>query len=104
MSDLPGNAGPDYAVSMEVRPVDPRDTEMQIDSPIFRVFFWERQSHHPDSGFTSDEYEIAGARDVQEVMQWAEANAGDRTFTAYVVVDKTLVRLLGQDPTAPNSS
>ena len=86
---------------MEVRPIDPRDTEMEIDFPIFRVFFWKRQSDRPDSGFQSDEYELVNARDVHEMMQWAEANAGDRTFTAYVVVDKTLVRLSGQDPTAP---
>ncbi|HVF52362.1 MAG TPA: hypothetical protein VNC78_02020 [Actinomycetota bacterium] len=85
---------------MEVRPVDPRDTEIEVDSPIYRVFFWERQSDQPYSGFKSDEYEIAEARDVHEMTQWAEANAGDRTFTVYVVVDKTLVRLSGRDPTA----
>lgn len=88
---------------MRPRRIDPRDTEIEVTTPTYRVFFWEPETDHgsTESGFRSDEYEITDARDVHEVLEWAVANAGDhRTFTAYVVVDKTLVRLSGRDPTA----
>jgi hypothetical protein len=86
---------------VHVRPIDPRDTEAEVASPAYRVYFWERETTHDDAGFRSDEYEIDGAEDVREVLDWAEANSGgNRTFTAYVVIDKTLVLLSGHDPTA----
>ena len=103
----PANVGHDYASSMHPRPIDPRDTEIEVTTPTYRVFFWEPQSDHGDtpSGFRSDEYEIADAEDVHEVLKWAEANAGnDRIFMAHVVVDNTLVRLSGRDPTAGSRS
>ena len=104
--DRPENVCPDYAGSMQIQPIDARDTEIAIDSPTYRVFFWERHGIHESatSGFTSSEYEINDARDVHEMLRWAEVNAGNRTFTAYVVVNKALVRLSGQDPTRSNSS
>ncbi|MGH2808254.1 MAG: hypothetical protein ACRDKT_13375 [Actinomycetota bacterium] len=86
---------------MRTRPIDPRDTEIQIDFPTYRVYFWERQNPHPDSGYISYEYEIDEVADVHEVVRWAEANSGVRTFTLYIVVDKTLIRLAGDDPTVP---
>jgi hypothetical protein len=46
-----------------------------------------------------DAREVADAQDVREVLNWAEANRRDRSFTVYAVVDKTLVRLSGEDPT-----
>jgi hypothetical protein len=87
---------------MHARPIDPRDTEIELTSPTYRVFFWERLTTHGETppAYASYEFEIDDAQDVHEVLHWAEANRGDRTFTAYVVVDKTLVRLSGQDPTA----
>lgn len=86
---------------MDVRPIDPRDTEIEIDHPTYRVFFWRLQSDHPGSGYGSEEYELTGAQDIDEVLGWARANAGDdRTYTVYTVVGKTLVHLLGIDPTA----
>ena len=83
---------------MRARPIDPRDTETEVTSPTYRVFFWEPQV---EQGLMSHEYEITDALDVQEVLEWATTNAGDRTFTAYVVIDETLVRLVGRDPTVP---
>lgn len=90
---------------MQLRLIDPRDTEIEVTSPTYRVFLWKRQSNHPDAGFESQEYEITDAHDVHEVLDWARANAREgRTFTVYVVVDRTLVQLSGQDPTAVPSS
>lgn len=89
-----------YPGLMEVRPVDPRDTDSEIESPVYRVYFWESLGEGPNAAFKSDEYEITGAADVYQVLRWAEANANG-TFTAHLVMDKTLIRLSGEDPTAP---
>jgi len=54
--------------------------------------------HDPDG--TSYEYEIAGG-DVGEVMAWAEAERGSRSFVLYACVPHDglgLVRLCGSDP------
>ncbi len=85
---------------MEVRRVDPRDIDGQIDAPTYRVYFWKRPEE-PRGGYLSSEYELREVADVHEVLDWAEANRGDSTFTIYVLVDKTLVKLTGNDPTEP---
>jgi hypothetical protein len=94
--------------TVEIIPVDPRDTERDEDFPAYRVDFWERlpvgvgvpaelASHR------CDEHELRGAESVHEALAWAEANAGpNRTYVLYTrTVDGTLVRLAGRDPTAP---
>lgn len=53
--------------------------------------------------YTSDEYEISDA-DVHEVIAWAEAEAGARTYTLYAAVhdhrgELGLVHLAGLNPT-----
>ncbi len=80
---------------MEVRGVDPRDGTWEIDRPRYRVYF------HEGAG-ASDEYEMASA-DVAEVLRWAEATKGDRTFVLYACVAREglgLLRLEGRDPNA----
>jgi hypothetical protein len=81
---------------MKVRPVDPRDAAWEDETPRYRVYFWT-----PAGG--ADENEISGV-DVQEVIEWAEANRGERTYSLYVCVDLDdmgLVRLAGRDPNSP---
>ena len=92
---------------MDVRPIDPRDTETEEAFPGYRVHFWERQAGPAgvapeDVGHVSYEFELAGAHSVFEAVAWAEANAGpNRTFTLYVAtVGRSLIRLAGTDPTA----
>jgi hypothetical protein len=83
---------------VDVRPVDPRDTRWEVSTPTYRVYFW-------NADLVSDEYELVGARDVHEVLAWAEANAGPgRTYWLSVRVDDRngepgLLRLAGHDPT-----
>jgi hypothetical protein len=94
---------------MDVRPVDPRDTEWEICQPVFRVYFWEPNPLPPgipeeSAGYRSTEFEVSGV-DVGEVLAWAETNApSGATFTVYTVVEqgsrRGLVRLAGVDPTA----
>jgi hypothetical protein len=81
---------------VHVRPVDPRDQLWGIGRPSYRVYFHGAQG-------ASDEYEISDA-DVPEVISWAEAQRGTRTFVLYVCVPNDglgLVRLMGSDPNNP---
>jgi hypothetical protein len=96
---------------LRVRPVDPRDTTWEANTPSYRVYFWLLPPGPPPSGegqmaWVSDEYEVDGA-DVAAVLAWAEATASpDRTYTLYALVHcdgaAGLVRLAGTDPTAPS--
>lgn len=79
---------------MEIRGVDPRDAEWEIPDPKYRVYF-----HDAKGAF--DEYEVTAAN-VAEVMSWAEARKGDRTFLLYACVPHNglgLLRLAGHHPT-----
>jgi hypothetical protein len=76
-----------------IKAVDPRDQTWEISQPTFRVHF------HAPTG-ASDEYQVEGAG-VAEVMAWADAQRGGRTFVLYVCVPRDglgLVRLAGSDP------
>lgn len=79
---------------MHVVPVDPRDQTWELDRAAYRVYF-----HDPDG--TSEEFGVTGA-DADEVLAWAEAGRGPRTFVLYACVPGDhglgLVRLAGRDP------
>ncbi|HEX2321874.1 MAG TPA: hypothetical protein VHJ18_23075 [Streptosporangiaceae bacterium] len=89
---------------MQVTGIDPRDVQFEMDKPDYRVYFFESDGR-------SDEYQLTGARDVAEVLDWVKANVGDRTYIVYVFTDfgpgsdkPSLIRLLGRDPNeAPQS-
>lgn len=84
---------------MNVIPVDPRDQVEEVDEPRYRVYFWHRR----DSA--SYEFEISDA-DVPEVLDWANENAGDRTYSLWVCLPArtrdgvNLIRLAGWEPPA----
>jgi hypothetical protein len=89
---------------MQVRQVDPRDTQWEVPQPVYRVYFWERQMpQRPDSGWASDEWQLEDA-DINEVVDWARDNAAGRRFVVYAKViggqpdGPGLIRLLGTDP------
>jgi len=78
---------------MDIRGVDPRDQTWEVSHPSYRV-------HFHDAAGASDEYEVTGAN-VAEVLAWAEARRGDRTFVLYACVPHEglgLLRLEGSDP------
>lgn len=96
--------------SVIVQEIDPRDSEWEVERPIYRVYFW-RQPPTPKGvpqelvGFQSDEYQLSEVRDVGEVLDWARTTATvDQTFTLYVehpCGDSVgLIQLAGRDPTA----
>jgi hypothetical protein len=91
---------------MEVRRIDPRDTEWEQDFPTYRVHFFADPGFGLH-GWTSDEFELQQARDVKAVIEWAEKEAGGRTYIIYALVaaphptSSGLLRLLGHDPNRP---
>ncbi|RJK95912.1 hypothetical protein D5H78_09940 [Vallicoccus soli] len=95
---------------MHAAPVDPRDTCWEVDSPAFRVYFWQQptpvsQASAPElAGWSLEEWRLTGPRDVNEVIAWAELHRGDRSYTLHVEVDEQgglgLVTLAGTDPTS----
>ena len=96
-------------VAMKVRPVDPRDTAIEVEPISYRVYFWTRSAEHlttsqEEAGYISQEYDISDA-DVCAVLNWADANTTkDSSYSLYVLVrtndELNLVHLAGADPTA----
>ena len=82
-------------MAVSARMVDPRDVNVEIDAPRYRVYFWTRSR-------SSREFEIGGA-DVDVVIEWAETNRRTgETYTLHVVEriggDVVLLRLKGSEP------
>lgn len=91
----------DGDVTIEARPVDPRDVNIPVDAPTFRVYFWRSAP-----SLACREFEVAGA-DVDEIIEWAEHNkAADETYELGVLTrvagmhdgDLVLTRIKGADP------
>ena len=94
---------------MIIQGVDPRDTQWEVDRPVYRVYFW----HQPPApagvpeehaGWHCDEYRLSDVTDVEQVLGWARTTArADQTFVLYLeqgdAERRGLVRLLGTDPT-----
>lgn len=81
-----------------------------VESPTYRVNFWERES--PEQAWGLDAYVLTNVEDVDEVLRWVREHAGGRRFEVFAEIDQepvgqfesprttTLVRLLGSDPNA----
>jgi hypothetical protein len=91
-------------------PIDPRDTEWEIDDPAYRVYF-SRQSIAPSEvpqehmGYACHEHRLSGVADVAEVLDWTQHRVQpDQTYVLYVEHRDAgrpgLLRLMGVDPTA----
>jgi hypothetical protein len=88
---------------VKAEPVDPRDTNWEIDEPAYRVYFWSQP--RPGQMWVSDEWELTET-DVAGALRWADANANHRQFVLYACIDAfeglALIHLLGTDPTRPD--
>ncbi|MCS5487359.1 hypothetical protein NY588_09490 [Curtobacterium flaccumfaciens pv. beticola] len=60
--------------------VDPRDVQVEVDAPVYRVYF-------TGGGGATDEYRLTGATDVREVLEWGTTNAAGRSFQLFVETD-----------------
>ena len=97
-------------VHMFVEGVDPRDTQWEVDRPVYRVYFWHRPPapagiEQEDMGWHCDENRLSDVADVVEVLDWARKEArSDQTFVVYVEQRDArrsgLVRLFGTDPSS----
>jgi len=93
--------------SIETVHADPRAS---IDSPTYRVNFWECPA--PGFAWNLDAYALTEVEDVAEVLRWVNERARGRQFELFVEMDEEpvgsfesprvtgLVRLLGSDPNA----
>ena len=81
---------------MEVRPVDPRDIQVEWPADTYRVYLWS------NDGARCDEYEVSGVNDVREVVAWADAQADGRVTEILVRHDhgpqRGVIRLAGGRP------
>jgi len=94
---------------MEAAPTDPRDNRREMPPTGYRVDFWEPLGDlNPRPlriavPFSQATFELTGARDVADALDWARANAGSRTFTLHAICDaasdQILVHLFGINPT-----
>ena len=97
---------------MLVSSTDPRDSEYEVTTPVFRVDLWsiDQQAplHHSESspGYSRTTYTLADC-DVMQVLDWI-LNQQHDSFTLYLIVEaeigKGLHLLAGVDPTAVPSS
>jgi hypothetical protein len=73
---------------MNVRSIDPRDIESEMQA-VYRVYFWSNRRGWCDS------FELTGAADVHEVLDWINANASGREVEAMLVIDRCAAFLIG---------
>lgn len=94
---------------MVAAPTDPRDGRRETTPSGYRVDFWEPLGNlgprplRVGVQHSQATFELTGAPDVAEALEWARANAGGRTFTLHAIYDdgseQTLVHLFGINPT-----
>jgi hypothetical protein len=96
---------------MNVRHCDPRDMKWRHEPLAYRVYFWRplggTTERPADIGipYESDEFELTDARNVMEVIEWANADSAGRTYTLYAVSEdgvggrRGMIHLAGVDPT-----
>ena len=56
--------------------IDPRDGVTEVDFPAYRVYF-------SDSHGAPEEWQLTGSRSVLEVVEWADAEVGQRSYRLY---------------------
>jgi hypothetical protein len=86
-------------------------TEPAGPASVYQVEFWTQLNDPPPPlapMWQVEPIRLAGARDVREVLAWADERAQGRKVTIYVEVnrgpDAGRVRLVGVDPTWGNAT
>lgn len=92
---------------MKCEGLDPRIVTYEDESPRYWVIFWSyggRDENGRYYGLESDEWRLSGARDIYEVIEWANSDKKKRQyqiFSEYTVpeTDALGISLLyGEDP------
>ncbi|GEO97146.1 hypothetical protein KTU01_32690 [Kocuria turfanensis] len=78
-----------------------------VDSPVYRVNFWQSTA---GGAWSLDAFALADAENINEVLRWVDEHAGGRRFEVFAEMHQEpegsfqtprksgLVRLLGADP------
>lgn len=86
--------GAGYGRGMKAKTVDPRDQTMEVDDPVYRVYFWE------EGGGAKEEWELSEG-DLDEVLDWIPTRSLGRSHRLWAVIRApqavTLIRLRGVD-------
>ena len=97
---------------MNARPIDERNVGWAEEATKYVVLFWQALGNLKPRAlnigvpYSSAAFELTGARDVTEALDWANANAQGRTFTLYAVDERDVesggprrvVQLFGVNP------
>ena len=84
---------------MDAQPVDPRNITWEVDYPTYRATFWRQD------GSASDEWRLADAVNVHDVLEWANARL-EAGWTYQVFIEAATnrglgtLRLVGPNPSA----
>lgn len=90
-----------YVWLMHAREVDQSNERIRIESPLYRVNFWEQPA--PGYGWNLDAWLLDECVDVREAIAWARDHATGRRFEVLANVSEEretdqLVRLVGTNP------
>lgn len=97
-------------LSMRISETVHAENRCTIDSPFYRVNFWERAS--PRHGWLLDAHVVNEVESVMDVYRWIEDNARGRRFELFVEMQEEplgpftsprtsdLIRLAGTNPNA----
>ena len=97
-------------LSMRISETVHAENRCTLDSPFYRVNFWEQAS--PPRGWMLDAYMLSEVDGVTEVYQWIEEKAHGRRFELFVEMQEEplgpfasprksdLIRLAGSNPNA----
>jgi hypothetical protein len=99
---------------MNVRPLErdeAKGVRWETPDPSYRVDFWMHLAYKlPDTppemvGYERDSYHLSDVQSVEEVLQWAQENRGEKSFVIHVMAQRGgepgTIRLHGIDPTVP---
>lgn len=82
--------------------VDPEHSLLEQDEAVYQVHFWSRPGGE-DAMWCRHEWRLERAKDLPEVLAWADREAAGRHFTLYVEAmiddEMSLLCLQGDDPT-----
>jgi hypothetical protein len=98
---------------MNVRPLERVEAYVrwEVPDPSYRVDFWlHLASRLPDTppekvGYERTSCHLSDVTGVEEVLQWARENQGEKSFVIHVMVmrggEPGTIRIHGIDPTVP---
>jgi hypothetical protein len=85
---------------LRAEPIDPRDAQVVLDAPAYRVYIWRRpDGPSSDQGLSCQEWRLSDVTDVREVLHWAQERSASpqeayEVFAEMAGQPVTLLRLV----------